>query len=61
MYEDSLVFALDEMQNDHGHREVLRGGQRRRGGVEVWSQEEGDGEVNEDWTKVFDDEDCRPG
>ena len=24
--EDSLVFALDEMQNNHGHRKILRGG-----------------------------------
>ena len=59
MYEECLELALGEVNDAHQERELLKLGRRRRGAVDERTAEV-DEWVDEEGSKVFDDEDGSP-
>lgn len=59
MDKQGFVFAFDEVEDDHRHRELLGGRERAIVVVDVASCKE-EGQVDEDGSGVFDDEDSEP-
>lgn len=60
MHVEGFVLALEEVADDHGHREVLGRREWSRIAVDIGADEEEEG-VDEDGSEVFEDEDCNPG
>lgn len=59
MDKQGFVFAFDEVEDDHRHRELLGGRERAIVVIDVASCKE-EGQVDEDGSGVFDDEDGEP-